>query len=113
MPRSTYEGLTVSVMPAIAVEASDDGFIGFDAEATIAFSQPAVTLDSVKGGIVLDFDMDISVNEHATWTSYVFAFQLGGIHQPRSREQCASHSGFLPISRSIRPSKIDGYPSER
>lgn len=77
MPHKTFEGLTVEVMPAIEVHASDDGFIGFDARATIGFSDPAVSLDAVKGGIILDVDMDISVNAVCTMDMQCFRLPIG------------------------------------
>ena len=42
MPEHTYNGLTVQVLPAIEIVAQDNGFIGFDARATVGFSQASV-----------------------------------------------------------------------
>jgi hypothetical protein len=77
MPHKTFEGLTVEVMPAVEVHASDDGFIGFDARGTIGFSEPAVSLDAVKGGIILDVDMDISVTAECTLDMLCFRLPIG------------------------------------
>jgi len=66
MPKAAYSGLTVQAMPAISVHASDDGFIGFDAHATVGFSGLKVELDVQKGGIIVSVDMDISVQATCT-----------------------------------------------
>jgi hypothetical protein len=66
LPRAAYDGLTVQVMPAIAIAASDDGFIGFDARGTVAFTVSPPTLDAQKGGIIVSVNMDISVQATCT-----------------------------------------------
>jgi hypothetical protein len=66
LPKSASHGLVVQAMPAIVVHASDDGFIGFDARATVGFSGFHMTLDATKGGIVLSVAMDISVQAVCT-----------------------------------------------
>jgi hypothetical protein len=97
MPRQTYEGLTVRVMPAIEVDASDNGFIGFDARGTVGFSKPAVSLDTVKGGVLLDFDMDISVNATCTLDMICFRLPIGrAIINPAPGSQAHLQMGFYP-----------------
>lgn len=61
LPPTASEALTVQIMPAIEVTASDDGFIGFDAQATVGFHDPVVSLDAKNGGIILSVQMDVSV----------------------------------------------------
>jgi hypothetical protein len=97
MPESTYEGLTVRVMPAVEVEAEDNGFIGFTARATVGFSKAAVSLDAARGGIILDFDLDIS--GHATCTLDMLCFRLPigyAIFQPAPGSQAHLTMGFYP-----------------
>ena len=98
LPRPTYEALTVKVMPAIAVEASDNGFIGYDAWGTVGFSKPAVSLDVVKGGILLDFDMDINVNATCTLDMICFRLPIGRAIISRAPGSSQPHlqMGFYP-----------------
>jgi hypothetical protein len=64
VPRDFASALTVDVMPAIKIKASDNGTIGYRAEASIGFQNFKVSFDLVGGGILLDIDMDISVNAY-------------------------------------------------
>jgi hypothetical protein len=68
LPRAAYTGLTVQTMPAIDIHASDDGFIGFDAHATVGFplSKVGVSLDGSKGGIIVTVGLDIAVQATCT-----------------------------------------------
>jgi hypothetical protein len=66
LPRAAYSALTVKPMPAIELHASDNGFIGFDATATVAFSNFQVSLDATNGGIIVSIGMDISVEASCT-----------------------------------------------
>jgi hypothetical protein len=61
LPKETQQGLTVSVVPAIQVNASDDGVIGFNASGSVGFEKLGVSLDSSAGGVLVDMDMNIVV----------------------------------------------------
>lgn len=51
-------------MPAIKITASDNGWIGFRAEASVGFKNFRLDFDIVKGGITVDIDLDISVSAY-------------------------------------------------
>lgn len=97
MPEKTYEGLTVQVLPAIEIVAQDNGFIGFDARATVGFSKPAVALDAVGGGITLAFNLDISVSAYCTMDIMCVRVPIG-------------HAIILPAPGSHARIKIGFYP---
>jgi hypothetical protein len=61
LPQSTYDGMTIQVMPAISIHASDDGFLGFDAYATVSFSSFSASLDAVNGGVIVSVTMNLIV----------------------------------------------------
>jgi hypothetical protein len=97
MPHKTFEGLTVEVMPAVEVHASDDGFIGFDARGFIGFSNPAVSLDAVNGVIILDVDMDISVIASCSMDMLCFRLPIGrATITPAPGSQAHFTMGFYP-----------------
>ena len=66
LPKSSYTALTVQVMPAIAIHAAENGFIGFDAHASVGFSGANATLDAKNGGILVTVHMDINVSATCT-----------------------------------------------
>jgi hypothetical protein len=98
MPQKTYEGLTVQVLPAIEIVAQDNGFIGFDARATVGFSKPAVALDAAGGGITLAFDLDISVQAYCTMDIMCVRVPIG-------------HAIILPAPGSKAHLKMGFYPA--
>jgi hypothetical protein len=64
IPRAFASQLTISAMPAIKITASDDGWIGFRAEASIGFKNFRLGFDIQNGGITVDIDLDISVSAY-------------------------------------------------
>jgi hypothetical protein len=99
LPKVAYSGLTVQAMPAISVKASDNGFIGFDADATVGFSGIAVSLDAKNGGVIVSVNMDIEV--HATCT-----LDMGcGIRLP------IGYAIINPVSGSNANLKMGFYPT--
>lgn len=64
IPKAFAEALTVEVMPAPKIVASDHGTIGFRAEASVGFKNFRVSFDVAAGGILLDIDLDISVSAY-------------------------------------------------
>jgi hypothetical protein len=66
LPKVGYDGLTLQAMPAIQIHASDDGFIGFDAYATVAFANMSVSLDAKNGGIIVAVSLNITVQAICT-----------------------------------------------
>jgi hypothetical protein len=64
IPHEFSEALTVEAMPSIKLVASDDGFIGFRAEANVGFKNLSVSFDQAGGGILLDIDLDISISAY-------------------------------------------------
>ena len=60
-----FASQTFKVMPAVEVVAEDQsGTIGYRASATIGFSKPAVSVDIAGGGLLLDIDLDVSVQAY-------------------------------------------------
>lgn len=64
IPRQFAEDLTVEAMPSIKVKASDNGTVGFSAEANVGFNNLRVSFDLRGGGILLDIDLDISISAY-------------------------------------------------
>lgn len=62
LPASTQEEMTVEAMPAILIHASDNGFIGFDARATVGFKNVRMRLDAATAGMIVEMDMDLSID---------------------------------------------------
>lgn len=98
LPRVAYEGLTVQAMPAIQVHASDDGFIGFDAYATVGFSGFSVSLDAVNGGINVSVNMNLSIQTICTCNiGCGVRLPIGyAIIQPSVGSQASLKMGFYP-----------------
>lgn len=64
IPRAFASSMTMTAMPAIKFIASDNGWIGFRAEATVGFKNFRLDFDIAKGGITVDIDLDISVGAY-------------------------------------------------
>ncbi|MGH6755173.1 MAG: hypothetical protein ACREDP_23715, partial [Bradyrhizobium sp.] len=64
IPKAFAEKLTVKVMPSVTIRASNNGTIGFRAAAHVAFENFKVSFDQAGGGILLDIDLDISVDAY-------------------------------------------------
>ena len=58
LPRLMAEKLLVRALPSISVVASDNGFIGFRAVATVLFSDLKLAFDASKGGIIVSVEME-------------------------------------------------------
>jgi hypothetical protein len=64
IPLDFARSLTVEAMPAVKIKASDNGTIGYQAEANVGFKGFHVSFDVAGGGILLDIDLDISVSAY-------------------------------------------------
>lgn len=64
IPTDFAREMTVEVMPAVKITASDNGTIGYRAEATVGFSNFRIGFDLSGGGILLDIDLDVSVSAY-------------------------------------------------
>lgn len=64
IPREFARSMTVEVMPAVKIVATDNGVIGYRAEATVGFNNFDVSFDLQGGGILLDIDLDVSVSAY-------------------------------------------------
>jgi hypothetical protein len=62
LPKTVQETMTTRVMPAILVDARDNGFIGFDARGTVGFSKGVLKLDATTAGLIVTIDLEISVS---------------------------------------------------
>jgi hypothetical protein len=98
LPRTAYDGLTVQAMPAIMVHASDDGFIGFDAYATVGFSGFSAALDAANGGIIVSVNMNLSIQTICTCNiGCGIRLPIGyAIVQPSVGSQASLKMGFYP-----------------
>ncbi len=67
VPEPVYRQMaTATVMPGIVITAKDDGFIGWDARASVGFTNLGVDLDRAKGGILVNIGLDIGITAEAT-----------------------------------------------
>lgn len=64
IPRKFASELTTNTMPAIKIVASDNGWIGFRAEASVGFKNFKLGFDIANGGITVDIELDISVSAY-------------------------------------------------
>jgi hypothetical protein len=110
LPKRGYNDLTVHVMPAIAVHASDNGFIGFNAYGTVAFSGFRVALDAAKGGIIVGIDMEISIQVICTLDiGCGLRLPIGyAIIQPASGSNANLEMGFYPAVDPTGTLKLRG-----
>lgn len=64
IPLDFARSLTVDVMPSVKIKASDNGTIGYQAEANVGFKNFNVSFDLIGGGILLDIELDISISAY-------------------------------------------------
>lgn len=64
IPRAFASKLTIDAMPAIKITASDNGWIGFQAEASVGFKNFKLEFDIINGGITVEIELDISVSAY-------------------------------------------------
>jgi len=64
IPLDFARTLTVDVMPSVKIKASDNGTIGYQAEANVGFKNFKVSFDVIGGGILLDIELDISITAY-------------------------------------------------
>ena len=98
IPQAFARALTVSVMPAIKIKASDNGTIGYRAEASVGFSNFQVSFDQKGGGILLDIDLDISVSAYCDFELFKgVRIPIGwAIISPAQGSQANVQLGFYP-----------------
>lgn len=64
IPLEFASSLVGSAMPAVKIKASDNGTIGYQAEANVGFHNFRVDFDLNGGGILLDIELDISISAY-------------------------------------------------
>jgi hypothetical protein len=98
IPQTFAQTLTVEVMPAIKLVASDQGTIGYRAEANVGFKNFRVSIDVPGGGIILDIDLDISVSAYVDFEIFKgVRLPIGwAIIMPAQGSNATVQLGFYP-----------------
>lgn len=98
IPHSFAEKLTVEVMPAVKIVASDNGTIGYKAEASVGFKNFRVSFDVIGGGILLDIDLDISISAYCDFELFKgVRVPIGwAIVMPEAGKSASLQLGFYP-----------------
>lgn len=98
IPQEFSEALTVDVMPAIKIVVSDNGTIGYRAEANVGFKNFRVSFDQTGGGILLDIDLDISVSAYCDMKLFKgLRLPIGwAVIEPAQGSKASVQLGFYP-----------------
>ncbi len=98
IPRDFARDMTVEVMPAVKIIASDNGTIGYRAEANVGFSNFQLSFDLNGGGILLDIDLDVSVSAYCDFELFKgVRLPIGwAIISPQVGSKAHLQMGFYP-----------------
>ncbi|WP_417260452.1 MULTISPECIES: hypothetical protein [Alphaproteobacteria] len=98
IPKDFARSMTVEEMPAVKMVASDNGTIGYRAEATVGFSNFNISFDLNGGGILLDIDLDVSVSAYCDFELFKgLRLPIGwAIISPQVGSRAHLQMGFYP-----------------
>jgi hypothetical protein len=98
IPISFAEELTPQVMPAIKIVASDNGTVGYRAEANVGFNNFRLSIDETNWGLILDIDLDISVSAYCDFEVFKgLRLPIGwAIVMPAQGSRARLKIGFYP-----------------
>ncbi|MFP3637957.1 hypothetical protein [Paraburkholderia sp. SIMBA_054] len=98
IPLEFAQKLVPMTMPAVKMVATDDGTIGFRAEASVGFKNQNLGIDLTGGGLLLDFDLDVSVSAYCDMELFKgLRVPIGwAIVQPMVGSKAHLQLGFYP-----------------